>query len=93
MSEKFHETDVLEIARRVVRRESQALMTLIPQLDSSFERAARMMLACEGHILTCGAGTSNPVAALFAHLLSCCGTLALFIHPVTASTDSRAQVP
>ena len=33
-----------------------------------------------GHILVAGSGASNPVAARFAHLLSCVGTPALFIH-------------
>jgi arabinose-5-phosphate isomerase len=39
------------------------------------------MLNCEGHVLVAGAGTSHAVALRFAHLLSCCGTPALFLHP------------
>jgi KpsF/GutQ family protein len=73
--------DILELAMSVIRRESAAVATLREQLDERFVEAARTLLACPGHVLVTGAGTSNPVAARFAHLLSCCGTPALFLHP------------
>jgi D-arabinose 5-phosphate isomerase GutQ len=72
---------ILNLSYGVVARESQAVQALSGQLDENFIRAAEMMLHCQGHVLTAGAGTSHPVAARFAHLLSCCGTPALFIHP------------
>lgn len=72
---------ILAEAKSTLERESQALVTLIDQLDQSFVQAAHLMLACQGHVLVAGSGTSHPVAARFAHLLSCCGTPALFIHP------------
>lgn len=39
------------------------------------------MLECHGHVIVSGSGTSHAVALRFAHLLSCCGTPALFLHP------------
>jgi len=39
------------------------------------------MLECRGHVIVSGSGTSHAVALRFAHLLSCCGTPALFLHP------------
>jgi D-arabinose 5-phosphate isomerase GutQ len=81
MSTKFSKPEILHIARQVINQESQALLALMSQLDDSFCLAVQMILSCHGHVLTSGAGTSNPVAARFAHLLSCCGTPALFIHP------------
>lgn len=73
--------DILDLARSVIARESQAVAQLGNQLDDSFIQAVHLLLNCQGHVLATGAGTSNPVAARFAHLLSCCGTPALFIHP------------
>jgi D-arabinose 5-phosphate isomerase GutQ len=73
--------EILNLARQVIRRESQGLLALTDQLDSSFVQAVELMLHCQGHVLAAGAGTSHSVAARFAHLLSCCGTPALFIHP------------
>ncbi len=81
MESDLSKQEIIHIAQGVINRESQAVMSLTPQLKQSFYDAAKMMLDSTGHILTTGAGTSNPVAARFAHLLSCCGTPALFIHP------------
>ena len=73
--------EILELARSVIQRESAGVATLVEQLDHGFVETAHRLLACQGHVLVAGAGTSNPVAARLAHLLCCCGTPALFIHP------------
>ncbi len=73
--------DIIAIASQVIRQESAAVTTLLDQLDENFVRAAETLLACQGHVLVAGSGTSHPVGARLAHLLSCCGTPALFIHP------------
>jgi len=65
----------------VIRLESAGVAALCAQLDQHFIDAAYLMLNCQGHVLVAGSGTSHPVAARLAHLLSCCGTPALFIHP------------
>ncbi len=75
------EQDILQQARAVIEQEGAAVQAIAAQLDESMVRAAEMMLACEGHVLVGGVGTSRHVAARMAHLLSCCGTPALFIHP------------
>lgn len=74
-------TDIIAIASQVIRQEGAAVITLLDQLDENFVRAAETLLACQGHVLVAGSGTSHPVGARLAHLLSCCGTPALFIHP------------
>lgn len=73
--------EILAIARTVIEQESASLTALIDQIDSSFVEVADLLLNCQGHVLVAGAGTSHAVAARLAHLLSCCGTPALFIHP------------
>jgi D-arabinose 5-phosphate isomerase GutQ len=65
----------------VIEREGAAVASLASQLDESFERAVRTLLACEGKVIVSGSGTSHAVALRFAHLLSCVGTPALFLHP------------
>ncbi len=70
---------MLARARAVVATEAGAVAALEGQLNADFVTVARMMLECEGHILTAGAGTSCAMAQRFAHLLACCGTPALFI--------------
>jgi arabinose-5-phosphate isomerase len=72
---------VRELASEVIRRESAAIMELADRLPEAFARAVRLLLGCRGHVLVCGSGTSHAVALRFAHLLSCCGTPSLFLHP------------
>jgi len=73
--------NILNLAQNTINKESQVVGNLSSQLGPSFVEAIHLMLECSGHVLVAGAGTSNPVGARFAHLLSCCGTPALFIHP------------
>lgn len=73
--------EILALARRVIRQEGAAVAALAGQLDERFVQAAQKLLACQGHVLVAGSGTSHAVALRLAHLLSCCGTPALFIHP------------
>ena len=71
--------DLIARAKAVVEREAQAVKALVDQFDDSLTNLVDLMLNCEGHILVTGAGTSRAVAERFAHLLSCCGTPALFV--------------
>ena len=73
--------EILDLAKATILRESEAVASLTAQLDEGFVAVARALLACEGHVLVAGSGTSHAVGARLAHLLSCCGTPAMFIHP------------
>jgi D-arabinose 5-phosphate isomerase GutQ len=70
---------MLARAREVVETEAKAVSALKDQLSADLVAVARLMLDCQGHVLTAGAGTSCAMAQRFAHLLACCGTPALFI--------------
>jgi arabinose-5-phosphate isomerase len=65
----------------VIERESAAVASVAGQLDSSFETVVQELLECDGKVLVSGSGTSHAVALRFAHLLSCVGIPALFLHP------------
>lgn len=73
--------EILQLASATIQQESAGIAALIDQLDQRFVEAVELILHCQGHVLVAGSGTSHPVAARLAHLLSCCGTPALFIHP------------
>lgn len=73
--------EILQLASGVIKGESEAVLQIVPQLGPSFIEAAQFLLNCKGHVLVAGSGTSHAVALRLAHLLSCCGTPALFIHP------------
>lgn len=73
--------EILRLARTVIEQESASVAALVDQLDEHFVAVAQLLLNCQGHVLVAGSGTSHPVGARLAHLLSCCGTPSLFIHP------------
>jgi len=77
----MNEQKIMEIATEVINLESGAVARLVEQLKPSLVQAAQAMLDCKGHVLVSGSGTSHAVALRFAHLLSCSGTPALFLHP------------
>jgi arabinose-5-phosphate isomerase len=69
----------VERARAALRREAQAVAALAEEIDIKIEPVLSALLNCRGHVLVTGAGTSAAVAQRMAHLLSCCGTPALYI--------------
>jgi arabinose-5-phosphate isomerase len=77
----MNEQQILEMAAEVIVLESQAVASLVEQIRPSLVQAAQAMLNCQGHVIVSGSGTSHAVALRFAHLLSCSGTPALFLHP------------
>ncbi len=77
----MNDQELLTLAAGVIQQESAAVASLADRLPPNFPAAARLLLNCQGHVLVAGAGTSHAVALRFAHLLSCCGTPALFLHP------------
>lgn len=77
----MNEQDILEMASTVIDSESRAVASLMNQLKPTLIEAAQAMLNCKGHVIVAGSGTSHAVALRFAHLLSCSGTPALFLHP------------
>jgi len=84
--------DLIRIGRDRMREEGEALIAAAGQLDSSFESAARALADCRGHVITSGVGTTGMVAKRFAHLLSCIGCPALFLHSGDSLHGSSAAV-
>ena len=72
---------IRDLGASVIRTEATAVAGLADQLPGTFVEAVRLLLECEGKVLVSGSGTSHAVALRFAHLLSCVGTPALFLHP------------
>lgn len=72
---------ILEEARRVIRTEAEALLAMMERIDSSFERAVRMILASKGRVVVCGMGKSGLVGQKIASTMASTGTPAFFLHP------------
>ena len=77
----MQDQEIVQLAVDTIRLECEGVASVAAQIDSHFVAAARALLACQGHVLVAGSGTSRAVGERLAHLLSCCGTPSLFIHP------------
>jgi arabinose-5-phosphate isomerase len=76
--------ELLNIARDVLQRESQAILDLVPRLDERFIQAVEMILSCEGKVIVTAVGKSGHIGGKIAATLSSTGTPAFFIHPTEA---------
>jgi arabinose-5-phosphate isomerase len=77
----------LELARRVLRTEADAILALIDRLDTSpadFERAVQLLYECRGRVIVTGMGKSGLICRKIAATLSSTGTSAWFLHPAEA---------
>jgi D-arabinose 5-phosphate isomerase GutQ len=75
----IHLHELQEKAKTIIQNEARAVLEIQNQLDSTIQHVVQILYESRGHVLTTGAGTSKMIAMRFAHLLSCCGTPALFI--------------
>ena len=74
----------LEVARRVLRIEAQALKDLEARLDAMFEQAVELLFACKGRVVVTGMGKSGLVGRKISATLSSTGTPSFFLHPADA---------
>jgi len=78
-------TDIdLDLARKVLRIEGQAVLALVDRLDASFEAAIELLADCTGRVIVTGMGKSGIVCRKIAATLSSTGTPAYFLHPAEA---------
>ena len=78
------DTGLAELAGAVLSRESAALSALVGAVESTVVAVAQQMIAVSGKVVTTGSGTSGIMAERLAHLLSVCGTPAVYLPSMDA---------
>jgi arabinose-5-phosphate isomerase len=76
--------DALDLARRVLRTEAAAILSLVDRLGEPFERAVAMLDACMGRVIVTGLGKSGIICRKIAATFASTGTSAFFMHPTEA---------
>jgi len=84
--------DILDIAKKVLRTEAEAINGLIEKLDSSFEKAVEIIYNSKGRVVVTGMGKSGLVGKKIAATLASTGTPAFFLHPAEASHGDLGMV-
>jgi arabinose-5-phosphate isomerase len=82
----------LELARKVLRIEAQAVAGLADRLDSAFPRAIDLILACHGRVIVSGVGKSGHIARKIAATLASTGTPAYFVHAAEAAHGDLGMI-
>ncbi len=82
----------LELARRVLRIEADAVLALADRLDGNFLQAVGLMLSCRGRVIVSGMGKSGHVGRKIASTLASTGTPAFFVHPAEASHGDLGMI-
>jgi arabinose-5-phosphate isomerase len=77
-------TTALELARKVLRIEANAILGLVDRLNGDFERALQLLFECRGRVIVTGMGKSGIICRKIAATLSSTGTSAFFLHPAEA---------
>jgi arabinose-5-phosphate isomerase len=85
-------SSALELARRVLAIEADAVRALIARLDERFLAAVSLILACKGRVIVSGIGKSGHIARKIASTLSSTGTPAHFVHPAEASHGDLGMI-
>lgn len=71
-------------ARRILKKEIDALKALMQGLGSEFDKAVEMIFSAKGKVVTSGLGKSGIAAGKAAATFSSTGTPSVFLHPVEA---------
>jgi arabinose-5-phosphate isomerase len=84
MSQERSSGSHLEMARRVLRIEADAVAALARRLGPEFDQAVGLILACRGRVIVSGIGKSGHIARKIAATMASTGTPAFFVHAAEA---------
>jgi arabinose-5-phosphate isomerase len=83
---------ILDIAKRVLRIEADAIIGLTEKLDSNFEKTIDIIFNSKGRVVVTGMGKSGLVGKKIAATLASTGTPAFFLHPAEAGHGDLGMV-
>jgi arabinose-5-phosphate isomerase len=82
----------LDLARRVLAIEADAVRALITRLDERFLAAVSLIRDCRGRVIVSGIGKSGHIARKIASTLASTGTPAYFVHSAEASHGDLGMI-
>src|SRR3954466_724632 len=87
-----HAAKALELARRVLAVEADAVRALIERLDQHFVAALELIAGRSGRVIVSGIGKSGHIARKIASTMASTGTPAYFVHPAEASHGDLGMI-
>ncbi len=74
----------ITIAKNILKSEADSIYNLIDKLDSNYQKAIDIIMACNGRLLVFGVGKSGHISKKMAATFASTGQPAFFIHPTEA---------
>jgi len=84
--------NMLDIAKKVLKTEADAIMGLIERLNNGFQDAVYIIYESKGKVIVTGMGKSGLIGKKIAATLASTGTPAFFMHPAEASHGDLGMV-
>jgi arabinose-5-phosphate isomerase len=84
--------NILDIAKKVLKTEAEAIFALMERLGNSFEKAVESIYECKGRVVVTGMGKSGLVGKKIAATLASTGTPAFFLHSAEAGHGDLGMV-
>ena len=76
--------NIIDIGKKVILEEANALYSLSDSLDKNFEKAVNLILGIKGKVVITGMGKSGLIGKKIAATLASTGTPSFFLHPAEA---------
>lgn len=77
----MNDINIIEEARRVLKIEAEAILSLSEKLGKPFEDAIEILLKCKNRVVLTGIGKAGIIARKIASTFASTGTPAFFMHP------------
>ena len=77
-------TNVIDVAKKCLQDEAQAILNLIPNLDDDFTKAIELIIGSKGKFIVTGVGKSGHIGVKIASTMASTGTPAFFVNPLDA---------
>jgi arabinose-5-phosphate isomerase len=85
-------TGSLDLARKVLQIEADAVKALVDRIDQSFLAAVELIHGRKGRVVVSGMGKSGHIARKIASTMASTGTPAYFVHPAEASHGDLGMI-
>ena len=92
LAQKKSQINALELARRVLSIEADAVRALIDRLDERFLAALELIATRSGRVVVSGIGKSGHIARKIASTMASTGTPAYFVHAAEASHGDLGMI-
>jgi len=86
------DSPILKSAIRTIEIEARSIAALQSRIGPSFEKACKVIMACNGRAVVTGMGKSGHIGKKIAATLASTGTPAMYVHPGEASHGDLGMI-